>query len=353
MVLKGRKASRLIVSAILILSLAACNKTDYFDKGEKRETQENEVKHDPNAELIVEGKTAGVSDICEITLDYLSITEDVKPKNPGPVYSQYSADSGKVYVDLCLAYKNLDTSAISAYDTMKCTLVYADKYEYSGFSMMEIDDRKDFEYSKNASIPPLTTEYMHYLFEVPDEVRTGGDGIDIYMTIGGKEFRLEADPKAIDTVGQETHPGEDAPEVKSKQVTVSDTCEFSIGSVVITRDVVPSSPGEYYSHFEAEPGKAIVDMSLYYKNTTGNKIGVDSIGRSTLVLANRYEYSGFVVAERNDGTEFTDADATAILPLETGTIHHLFMVPEEIKGGNDPVYICFTIDGKEYKYVMR
>ena len=339
--------------AVLVLSLVACNKTGYFEKEEGSVAEKNESIKDPNALLIAEGKTAVVPDICEITLDYLNIAKDVKPKNAGTRYSQYSAGDNMVYVDLCLTYKNLDTKAISAYDTMKCTLVYAEKYEYTGFSMMEIDNRKDFEYSKNASISPLATEYVHYLFEVPDEVRTGGGKIDVYITTGGSNFRVEADPKLIDTVGKEIHPGKDAVEVVENKRIVSETCEFDIDKVVVTADVLPTNPGDYYSHFEADPGKVIVDMSLYYKNTTGEKIGVDTIGKSTLVLADRYEYNGFIVAEKNDGSEFLDADATSILPLETGKIHHLFMVPEDIRDGSDSVYICFTIDDKEYKYIMR
>ena len=352
----NKKKTRYIficIIAAMILSATACGKTDYFEREETGAPEETETKHDPNAELIVQGKTVKVPDICEMSLDYLSISRDVKPKEPGSTYSQYSAADGKVYVDLCIAYKNLDTSAVSAYDTMKCTLVYADKYEYNGFSAMEIENRSDFESSKAVSVSPLSTEYIHYLFEVPDEVRTGGEGITIYLTVGGKEFKIEADPKAIDIVGLEMHPGADAIEVKSKTVVTTENCEFNVNTVVVTNDVVPANPGDYYAHFEAEPGKLIVDMSLYYRNISSTKIGVDKIGKSTLVLNDRYEYSGFVVAEKNDGTEFTDADATSILPLETGNIHHLFMVPEEIKGGNDPVYICFTIDNKKYKYVMR
>ncbi|MCR5521209.1 MAG: hypothetical protein K6F44_04820 [Lachnospiraceae bacterium] len=341
------------ILAVTVLMLAGCNRTDYFSKETVPEVAEPEVRHDPNAEIIVEGETKRVPDVCEVTLDHLKIAKDVKPADPGSVYSQYSAGDDKVYVDMCLAYKNLDTSAITAYDTMKCTLVYADKYEYSGFSAIEVDDRRDFESSKNASISPLSTEYMHYLFEVPDEVRTSGEGIDVYLTIGDKEFKVEADPKNIDTIGHEEHPGENATEVKTKEVITTENAEFNISYVTITDDVVPSNPADYYAHFEADQGKLIVDMSLYYRNISSTKIGVDRIGRSTLVFADKYEYAGFVVAEKNDGSEFTDADVTSILPLETGNIHYLFMVPQEIKGGNDPVYLCFTIDGQEFKYVMR
>ncbi len=351
--MKNSKFIWVCLLVVTVLSLASCNKTDYFKTEEPTPEVQEEPGFDKNAELIVEGKTTGVPNICEITLDHMNIAKDIKPKDPGTVYSQYSAADGKVYVDLCMSYKNLDTAAVSAYDTMKCTLVYADKYEYSGFSAMEIENRTDFESSRNVAISPLSTEFVHYLFEVPDEVRTGGEKIDLYLTVSGKNFRLEADPEEIDITSLEVHPGENAVEVKAKELITTANSEFSISNVVVTNDVLPREPGDYYSHFEAEPGKLIADLCLIYKNTSSTKIGVDSIGKATLVLDNRYEYAGFTVAEKNDGTEFLDADVTSILPLETGYVHQLFMVPEEIRAGNEPVDIVFTIDGTEYKYKLR
>ncbi len=345
-----------VAVVVAVLALSACNKPDYSvgeDSQKEVQVKEEESVRNPNAELITEGKTAVVPDSCELELDYISISKDVKPKDPGSTYSQYSADDNKVYVDLCVAYKNLDTSAISAYDTMKCSLLYAGKYEYSGFSMMEVENRSNFEHSKSAVVSPLTTEFIHYLFEVPDEVRTSGQEIEIFMKVGGKDFKVEAEPSVIDRTSEEIHPGQNAEIVRSKEVNITDCCEFSVNGATITNDVVPPNPGDYYAHFEAEPGKMIVDATIYYKNTSSTKKSVNEIGKSTLVLDERYEYAGFVVAEKSDGTEFTDADVTDILPLETGCIHHLFMVPEEIGKSKDPVYICFVIDGTEYKYIMR
>ena len=61
-----------------------------------------------------------------------------------------------------------------------CTLLFASKYRYTGFSVIEEDNREDFTYSNITSISPLTTEYLHYLFEIPDESvkRRTEDGID-------------------------------------------------------------------------------------------------------------------------------------------------------------------------------
>ncbi|MCR5829356.1 MAG: hypothetical protein K6F93_03290 [Lachnospiraceae bacterium] len=343
----------LFLLVIIVSVISGCGSNNYFEDKGSEEAKEEQPGFDPNSELIEVGKTVTVPDVCEIGVERIRISNDVKPENPGSVYSQYSADEGKVYVDVSIIYKNLDTSAIPAYDTMKCKLVYSDKYEYAGFSVVEIDGRRDFESSKSVSISPLTTEYIHYLFEVPDEVRTSTQTIDIYMTTGGKNFRFEADPQKIDITQLEIHPGENATEIKRKEVVTTPNSEFNITYATVTEDVLPSNPGDYYSHYEAEPGKLIVDLGLYYKNTSTSKIKAAEIGRSTLVVADRYEYAGFTVAETSEGADFADADSTEILPLETCTLHHMFMVPEDIKATNDPVFICFTVDATEYKYIMR
>ena len=66
------------------------------------------------------------TDKCEFSVDYVNITSDVLPPSPGSWYSHYEADSGKVYVDFCVAYKNLDSRDIDADETVSGNLIYAD-----------------------------------------------------------------------------------------------------------------------------------------------------------------------------------------------------------------------------------
>lgn len=54
--------------------------------------------------------------------------------------------------------------------------------------MIEEDNRGDFTYSNITSIAPLTTEYLHYLFEIPAEAENSGDTIEIEFTIGGNSY---------------------------------------------------------------------------------------------------------------------------------------------------------------------
>lgn len=137
---------------------------------------------------LVVGETITIKDECEFQIDYTNITDDVMPPNPGSWYSHYEADDGKVYVDFCLAYKNLATRDKDADEIINATLIYAGKYQYKGFSMIEEDSRGDFTYSGITNIAPLTTEYLHYLFEIPVEAENSGETIEIEFTISGNTY---------------------------------------------------------------------------------------------------------------------------------------------------------------------
>jgi len=132
-------------------------------------------------DVYVEGKT-------QFYLDFCGITSRVDPPRPADYYSYYEADDGMVYIDLCLAYKNLKTKDVSADEVMEATLTYDGKYEYDGFSIIEEKNRGDFTYSNITSIAPLTTGYVHYLFSVPESVEDDSGAIVIDFSVAGNDY---------------------------------------------------------------------------------------------------------------------------------------------------------------------
>lgn len=129
-----------------------------------------------------------IDDVCEFYIDYSKITKKVLPPNPDSYYSYYEAGNGKTYIDLCIAYKNLDVQDVEADTVIGAKLKYDNKYDYTGFSCIEEDNRGDFTYSNITSISPLTTEYLHYLFEVPEAVGEGTESIVITLYVSGNEY---------------------------------------------------------------------------------------------------------------------------------------------------------------------
>lgn len=129
-----------------------------------------------------------IDDRCEFYIDFSNITKTVYPPSQASFYTYYEAGDGKVYVDICMAYKNLTANAVGADEVVSAILKYDDKYEYAGFSIIEEQNRGNFTYTNITSIAPLSTEYVHYLFEVPEVVNDGTESIVINLRIGSNDY---------------------------------------------------------------------------------------------------------------------------------------------------------------------
>ena len=146
-----KKLIALLLTAVICFSLAACGSSQETEKNDTEVTQEEttdksletesetveetteseetkkveEVIVD-NTPVIAVGESA-TTDKCEFTVDYVNITRDVMPPQPGDWYSHYEAEAGKVYVDFCVAYKNTDTANVDADKTLSGKLIYNGK----------------------------------------------------------------------------------------------------------------------------------------------------------------------------------------------------------------------------------
>lgn len=143
-----------------------------------------EETSEPEAPVIKKGQKITIDGICQFNIDYTDVTKKVVPKNPERYYRYYEAEKGMTYVDICIAYKNLESSAVMADDVGSAVMYYDNNYEYKSFSCIEEDNRGSFTYSNITSIDPLTTEYLHYIFEVPDEVVKSGKSMVVYLSFG-------------------------------------------------------------------------------------------------------------------------------------------------------------------------
>lgn len=199
-----------IVLAAVIIAIAAgggksASDGDVVQKIEESTTEQNTYEYDydtadsvyddietttevettePEIPVIKKGQKITIDGVCQFFVDYTNITKDVMPKVPADYYRHYVADSGSTYVDICVSYKNLENVAVGADDVGNAVLYYDDKYQYTSFSCIEEKNRGSFTYSNITNIDPLTTEYLHYLIEVPDEVVKSGKNMDVYLSFG-------------------------------------------------------------------------------------------------------------------------------------------------------------------------
>lgn len=187
-----------IVLMFLIIGLKSCgNDTTSSEKNYTVSDSETSKSYDvkenvtesQKIETITKGKTITIPDTCEFFVEYADISAKVIPKQPGTYYRYYEADSGKVYIDVCIGYKNLSETSDDSDEVGSIKVKYANKYEYSGYSIIEEDNRSNLTYTTN--IDPLTTEYLHYLVEVPKEVSTSKESIVATLTINGQNFNIE------------------------------------------------------------------------------------------------------------------------------------------------------------------
>ena len=361
-----KKLFILFMTAIMLTSLTACvgpmNRGVSGSRPEGTTTLETleETNKDSSvvssATALALAQTVSVADVCEFYVDYTNITKDVMPPTPGSFYSHYEAEDGKVYVDLCVSYKNLEATDVNADEIMKAVLIYGGQYEYSGFSMIEEENRSDFTYSNITSIAPLSTEYLHYLFEVPEEVESSDWDIKIIFMIEGSEYEVVVrDGSTGATASQSENAGDKTGgEVQDGEViAVNGKCEFSVDYSAVTAKVMPPVPGDFYSYYEAEDGKVYVDFCIAYKNLEAGDKAADEVVNAKLTYAGKYEYTGFSMIEEDGRGDFTYANITAIAPLSTEYVHILFEVPAEVETSQESIEVLFNIGGNIYTYKVR
>ena len=132
-----------------------------------------------------------IDGVCEFYVESTKIATEIRPPKTGSsyFYNYYAADEGKIYVDVCLAYKNTSANAISYDDAVdNPKLLYANEYNYSGFTIHEEDNRTDLGYW--LSIKPLSTEYVHCVFEVPEEVGSSNEPLKVSFDINDETFTI-------------------------------------------------------------------------------------------------------------------------------------------------------------------
>ena len=201
-----KKIVVLVLALLMCLSLVACsNKND-----KKSNKYEKYKKYSDIFELLEDGDYDGainkIQDLenqkindqlggsylylnqlvetstCEFTINSVNITKRVDGNSS---YYYYEADSGKVYVDLVLTFKNTDTEQVYVDNVIAGKLIYDRKYNYSGFTVVETDS----DLSSYSPITPLSTERVHYLFEVPEEVSNSSKPIEFKLTIGEATYK--------------------------------------------------------------------------------------------------------------------------------------------------------------------
>ena len=142
---------------------------------------------------------------------------------------------------------------------------------------------------------------------------------------------------------------------KNKLVTVDGNCEFKITGYTIDAIIEPPAPDDYYTYFEAEAGNVFVDIKMNIKNLSTASVSQDEIlDYVKLYYDNNYEYYCSFVTEENNGGNFNQYTTLySIDPLQTMSYHMIASVPEEVKNNSKRLQVVISVDGQEYKCILR
>lgn len=147
------------------------------------QTKDDSVKLNLNETVTKENKY-------ELTILGINFAKTILPPNTSSFYSYYEAKTdGHQYLEVKYDYKNLGESNVRADNIASMTIKYDNKYEYTGFCVIE-DTDSDFTYANITNIAPLTTGKLHYLFDIPDEVANGEGSIVAKIKCGSDTYEI-------------------------------------------------------------------------------------------------------------------------------------------------------------------
>lgn len=182
----------------------------------------------------------------------------VVPPNPDDYYTYYEVkETDKIYVHTVFNVKNLSGDSVTADEVMDVKVVYDGKYEYSAFSTIEERGGGDFTYTNITGIAPLTEGVLHFLAEVPLEVKDSGKPVEVIVSANG----LEITGTGNESEGQRLVMGEEielqaktawkqyAPLAAGEPVTEEDYAELTVLDAEFATKVIPPKASGYYSYY--------------------------------------------------------------------------------------------------------
>lgn len=125
-----------------------------------------------------------VTEDAEFCVEYSEFTKDVIPQNSGVGYNHFPAEDGKILLDFCIAYTNRRPQKTTASKLVSAKLKQAEAHVYTA----EDNNRSMFDSPSLVNILPLCTEYVHWIFQIPEEMATNDEALTISFQVDGKNY---------------------------------------------------------------------------------------------------------------------------------------------------------------------
>ena len=381
------KKSIILLSLIIIITLfTSCtnsettnqkkpneDSTTKTETSNNQEISEEEKQSDKETEQPIKevewpsefdiGDTLLYPNVFEIKMTSMEFATAVSPPNPDEYYTYYEVkEPEKVFIHTVFDVKNLKGIALNADEVLEVMAVYDEKYEYTSFSTIEEGNGSDFTYSNITDISPLTYGKLHFLTEVPVEVRDSGKPVKIVIKANNKTLTCTGNSSEgkILEIGENQPLSQNTTWKNYKQlnlnetVTVTDYADITITSGEFTTSVYPSNASSYYSYYEVDDASKIyAHMIVDVKNLKTTGMEADQAAGVKLIFDDTYEYRGFSAIEESGGGDFTYTNITSIDPLTTESIHYIVEVPVELfESGKSAVFVV-NVKGTNFFYKVQ
>lgn len=163
----GDNSYSIIMNDVIVATVADVDGTIEFNI-----IPEKLRKPAPGNETIIKKGEKIEGDEFVFTLKSVKFEKEVKPNNISSVYTSYTADSGKTYIDLKATYYNNSKANVCVRDLPVVTADYNDGFTYDSFAIVDDGDGSFTWASSYVVCEPLSDCEMHALIEVPNEVES-------------------------------------------------------------------------------------------------------------------------------------------------------------------------------------
>lgn len=167
-----------------------------------------------------------------------------------------------------------------------------------------------------------------------------------------KETAAKKSTVTSTVIPAETEPAE-VEEIKIGDAVETDEFTFKLERVEISRRVQPDAPPSYYTYYQAEKDHTYIYVKASISNKSKYALECDEIYSVEADFDGGYKYTGFNIADDNDG-DFTYANITSIDPLATRGVHCLVDCPQIVEEEGKTLFITITLNnGYKYKYNIK
>lgn len=314
-----------IITIIMLVLLTGC--------GNDNNSTSKKVKETSSESVVNIGEKFIIENYAEITVKGVEVSDKVEPpKNDGFSLIYENDDSNNTYVTAILEVKNLSSEDVGI-DKIANVSINKDKSKYvSNLFLLLTDD--DTTLSEYKVLSPLSSGIVYCSTQVSKD--SLGESTITFM-VNDKKYNLNYDTLAMPIEKKSINFGD--------KLVGEDYAEFTLKAVEYTKDVLPSNPGDFYTHYEVEDTNNIyIDVITEIKNLRSSDYEAKKFFNAKVLYDGKYTYNGFIVAEEPDGSSLDSY--ISIAPLATTKVHSLIEVPKEVINGE--MELCIYFNGEKH-----